>query len=185
MKTGGALLVAVVMTVLCACAGKPSQVTAVDNVYVNRLNARLAQYNQTASELDGLLKNRFESPLQEASTTDADQARTVEEISRDIMRTAEVHARAAMLTRFMREAAVSGQLGLMTSWLQNQIAELTRYTKDTDASATALQRDGAANPNDPQLGMRVYTLLNERGAEQGAAEELFAISNDVQGYGRD
>ena len=85
----------------------------------------------------------------------------------------------------MDEAAASGGLGFMYSWLQNQFSELTRFSDATDVKVAAAQKDAAANPNNPQLPQRIVSLVRERGAEQGGAEELQAIFNDLRGYALD
>jgi hypothetical protein len=176
----------VVAILVASCATKPSQVSTVDGVYVNRLNARLTQYNQNAAELDASVKQRAEaSAVQSVAAEESAPNPTLSDVIRDFTLAAELHGRAAVLDRFMREAAVSGQIGLMYSWLQNQALELTRFSKDTDTRVAPFQRDAMADPQNSQLAMRFYTLMGERGSEQGAGEELLAISNDVQGYARD
>lgn len=133
------------------------------------------------------MKERFDAApttVQQASAN-PNAARESANLARDVVLAAGWHARSATLNRFMGEAAVSGQLGLMYSRLQNQLAEVVRLSRDTDTAAIAFERDKAVNSSNPQLPLRFYNLLTQRGAEQGAAEELLTITNDVKGYERD
>jgi hypothetical protein len=173
---------------LSACTSPQTAVTAVDAAYVTRLNARMAQYNQTADALEASLQSagsaaRPGSSLQNASVAGA--PRTTAELMQSVREAAEARARVAILKRFMDEAAASGGLGFMYSWLQNQFSELKRFSDQTDTKVAAVQKDAAANPNNPQLAQRIVSLVRERGAEQGGAEELQTIFNDVRGYDLD
>lgn len=173
---------------LSACASPHTAVNAVDAAYVTRLNARVAQYNQTADALEASLQSAGNagntgSSLQTASAVRA--PRTTADLLQSVREAAEARARVAILKRFMDEAAASGGFGFMYSWLQNQFSELTRFSDQTDARVIAAQKDAAANPNNPQLPQRIVSLVRERGAEQGAAEELQTIFNDVRGYDLD
>jgi hypothetical protein len=175
-----------IAALISACATRQSQVSTVDAAYVARLNGRLAEYNQIAVQLDADLKQHTAAanatvPAGATSTKPPGNSDVPNEVFQD----AEAHARAAILTRFMHEAAVSGQIGLMSSWLQEQATELVRYSKDTDGVVAAFQKDAAADPQNPTLAPRYFKLLSERGAERGAAEELMTISSDVQGYAHD
>jgi hypothetical protein len=172
---------------LSACANGPSRIAAVDQLYMQRLSGRLALYNKSAAELDADLKQ------QQSEAAPAPVAVAAADAKPDggaafadkVFRVAELRARAAILDRFMREAASSGQFGFMSSWLDQNAAELIRYSKQTDGAAAQFQRDAAADPSNRQLVDRFITLVVQRGTEQGAAEELFALSNDLQGYRKD
>jgi hypothetical protein len=171
---------------LSACAAQNSRVSNVDRIYTQMLNNRFAEYNQTAIELDAQLKAQLAPP--EPATTPASAPAAVApnpNLPNEIMNDAEVHARASILNRFMREAAASGQIGLMASWLQTQAQELQRYSQDTDAKVGTFQQAATKNPKDPQLGSQMVVLLMERGGERGAAEELMTLTTDLQGYERD
>lgn len=178
------LAAAAVSVVLSACA---NNVSNVDRVYTQMLNNRLAGYNQTAAELDAQLKVKFAPPASTATTPISTPSTVTPDpnLPTEIMSDAEVHSRATILRRFMREAAASGQFGLMASWLQTQAQELQRYSKDTDGKVSAFQQAVTTNPQNPQLGMQMLQLLVERGSERGAGEELMALGNDLQGYERD
>lgn len=171
---------------LGACANQHTQVSNVDALYVQRLNGRLAGYNQSAAELDADLKRQAEAtnatvPAVAGVTLPAANPNLPDEI----FRASETHARAAILGRFMHEGAASGQFGLMWSWLQTQSMDLTRFSKDTDAAVTLFQQDAARDPHNTELAGRFYKLLVERGAERGAGEELMTIGIDLQGYQQD
>jgi hypothetical protein len=170
-------IVAIIIAV-SACATKQTAVSAVDAAYVNRLNARLAQYNQAAMGIDA-------APNSPVTQVRPAEPPSPEEVFAQIKRGAELRGRAFILDRFMKEAANSGALGFMYSWLQNQVTEQARRSSDTDVKVAAYQKDTATHLGDPQTGDQFVRLLVERGAEQGIAEELQAIFNDVRGYERD
>lgn len=179
-----ASLAALAALALGACA-QNAQTSNVDRVYTQMLANRLTQYNQTAAEMDAQVKAEFTglttTPVNSTATIGATDPNLPDEIASD----AEIHARAAILTRFTREAAASGQIGLMSSWLQTQAQELQHYSRDTDSKVTAFQQAAAKNPKDPQLAPQVLGLLVERGSERGTAEELMTLSTDLEGYARD
>ena len=168
---------------LSACA---SSTENVDNLYVQRLNARLAQYNKSAAEIDSEMKAKLTPRTATVpAIASAPSPAPDPNLPTEIMRSAEFHARSNMLNRFMHEAAASGQFGFMWSWLQTRAQELQRLTTDTDGKAATFQKDVSSGRKDDQFGARLYHLLVERGSERGALEELVAISNDLKGYQHD
>lgn len=182
------ILAVIAAGLLCGCVRHESETSQVDALYVQRLNGRLAQYNATAAQLDADLKGRSAVPATQAAQTVGSGSPSPPDataVQGEIFRWGEYHARAYILTRFMHEAAVSGQFGLMSSWIENVSTEVLAQGKETDGATAAFQQRVKTNLLDPQLPMQFVTLLAERGANQGAAEEIIAINNDVRGYEQD
>jgi hypothetical protein len=95
----------------------------------------------------------------------------------------ETRGKAAILERFMNEGAQSGQIGFMSSWLQNEfrtVQTLYRQMKDrAEAFGRAPPRNGA------QWVSELESIAIGRGMVTGAADELVRLWNDLQGYARD
>jgi len=170
---------------LTACFG-PTQVSKVDAAYMQRLNARLAQYKQTSAAADADFTQRTNAVnAQAAKAADApisaaDQAA----IAQDIFQYIEAEARADTLSHFIQEAAVSGQVGFMTSWISSQATRWGAYTQQTTDDVTAYDRDSKANPQSITPD-RYSKVVFEVAGMQGIAEELAALNSDVQGYAKD
>jgi hypothetical protein len=170
----GRTILLLIAVVLGGCAPAERNQAAVDTGFTQKLLDRLDQYSEAATAIDTAVRQ----PPPGA-------APTPEELAQVFYRSYELHARADTLDGFLHDGTVSGRPGMMATWLLDQAKALTAQSELTDADAASFTALAKAHPQDPSLPQRFYALVQQRGTEAGAGEELQALSDDVAAYRRD
>lgn len=162
------LLVPASLACLLGCATQQSPSGKADTSYAMRMSARLEQYSRQDTEVEAAMK-------------DDAQRGALTQLLKDIFKDAELHARSAILSRYIREEEGGVKPSTPGSWLLNRVTDLQRSTQETDIKAALLKPSLTSSPASETTVKQLVDLTGHRGWDKGTAEELTAIADDIAG----
>lgn len=147
---------------------------------------RLASYKSLTAEQDQQIRAKIKEAaavLVRIDTSADRSSQILADMVKSIISVSETRGKAAVLERFMNEGAQSGQIGFMSSWLQNEFR--TAQALDLQVK-DRVEAFGRAPPTDgKQWVSELESIAVQRGMVNGGADELARLWNDLQGYARD